>query len=72
MVLTSPPYYGIEVYSGTPKRTKSRWNDLYKTVFWNAYTIMSDGGVHKRQRRNMSVVCNPSLGEACDKRFIHK
>jgi hypothetical protein len=44
MVLTSPPYYNLELYPHTDKKTKEEWNTLYRTVFKNAYDALQDGG----------------------------
>lgn len=38
MILTSPPYYNLEIYSKTEKRSKEEWNKFYKEIFekiWN-------------------------------------
>jgi len=33
LVLTSPPYYNLELYSNTEKRSKEEWNAFYKEIF---------------------------------------
>jgi hypothetical protein len=44
MVLTSPPYYNLELL-GTPKGSKEEWNALYTTIFLkNAYDGLQTGG----------------------------
>lgn len=43
-VLTSPPYYNIELYTGTKKRELEEWNEkFYKPVFTNTYKYMKSG-----------------------------
>lgn len=68
MVLTSPPYYNIELYNGTDKKTKKEWNALYNTVFKNAYDNMANGGkfilsINNEMYENVLV---PLLGECSD------
>jgi hypothetical protein len=47
MVITSPPYYNIEIYSNQPKYTsKTEWNELfYKPIFYNIFENLQDNGV---------------------------
>jgi len=43
-VLTSPPYYNIELYTGTEKRDIEEWNNnFYIPVFTNTYKYMKSG-----------------------------
>lgn len=45
MVFTSPPYYNIEIYNGTLKKTKRDWNEnFYKPIFKKTYQYLSVGG----------------------------
>jgi DNA modification methylase len=42
LVLTSPPYYNIELYNGTAKKSKEEWNEWYRLVFrktWDGLAI---------------------------------
>jgi hypothetical protein len=43
MVLTSPPYYNIEVYQGMDSRTHEEWNTFYKKLFTMTYKYMKVG-----------------------------
>ncbi len=43
-VLTSPPYYNIELYTGTKRRELEEWNTkFYIPVFTNTYKYMKSG-----------------------------
>jgi hypothetical protein len=45
MVLTSPPYYNTEIYSGSEKMTKEKWNDeFYIPIFDMTYNHLQVGG----------------------------
>jgi len=45
MVLTSPPYYNIELYSGTKQMTEDEWNNkFYMPLFEKSYKYLSNGG----------------------------
>lgn len=68
MVFTSPPYYNIELYTGTNRKDKTDWNELYKTVFKNTYDNLQTGG-HFILSINIEMydkVCVPLLGEATE------
>lgn len=44
-VLTSPPYYNIEIYTGTKQKTEEEWNeDFYKPLFTKTYKHLKKGG----------------------------
>ena len=46
MVLTSPPYYNIEIYGNEQThKTKQEWNEqFYKPLFQKTYTHLKVGG----------------------------
>jgi len=44
-IITSPPYYNIELYNNTNKRCKSDWIIWYKTLFKNIYDNLMNNGV---------------------------
>jgi len=44
-VITSPPYYNIELYNKTDKRCKKDWIIWYKTLFTTIYDNLMDNGV---------------------------
>lgn len=44
MVFTSPPYYNLELYTNTTRKTKDEWNSIYRTVFYNSYKHLQRGG----------------------------
>ena len=45
LVLTSPPYYNIEIYNGTAPMNKEEWNNkFYKPLFTKTYTHLKKGG----------------------------
>jgi hypothetical protein len=44
MVLTSPPYYNLELYTGTEKRSKKDWNEFYKEIFTKVFNGLKIGG----------------------------
>jgi len=45
MVLTSPPYYNIELYNGTKKMSKEDWdNNFYKPIFERTFKYLKKGG----------------------------
>ena len=45
MVFTSPPYYNIELYTGTAKRSKQEWTDgFYKPLFSKVWQRLLVGG----------------------------
>lgn len=67
MVLTSPPYYNIEMYSGTVKRGKEEWNnDFYKPLFSITWKHLQRGGHYclNIPQEIYEKVCVPLLGKA--------
>ena len=45
LVLTSPPYYNIEIYKGTKKMNKEEWNtNFYEPLFTKTYKHLKKGG----------------------------
>lgn len=45
LVLTSPPYYNIELYTGTEWRSKVEWNEnFYRPLFIKTWNGLKDGG----------------------------
>lgn len=47
MVLTSPPYYNVEIYEGMKSRTDDEWiNDFYIPLFTETYKHMKKGGYY--------------------------
>jgi hypothetical protein len=44
MVLTSPPYYNLEIYSHTEKRSKEEWNKFYKEIFTKVFEHLQPKG----------------------------
>jgi hypothetical protein len=66
MVLTSPPYYNIEIYQGTTRKSHEEWNTFYKTLFAETYKHMKIGG-HFCLNINIEIyetICIDLLGEA--------
>lgn len=45
IILTSPPYYNTEQYAHQPYRSRDEWDDLYCSVFNNAWHHLKEGGV---------------------------
>jgi hypothetical protein len=70
--VTSPPYYNLELYNGTPKRSKEEWNALYTTIF-NAYDGLQTGGHFVINANTRYTICFRTLiGECCDKSIYTK
>lgn len=45
MVFTSPPYYNIELYHGTIKKSKDEWDtEFYRPIFKKTYQYLKRGG----------------------------
>jgi hypothetical protein len=67
LVLTSPPYYNLEIYHGNKIQEKETWeNEFYIPLFKKTYTSLSMGGFYCL---NVPVdlyekVCRPLLGAA--------
>lgn len=76
-VLTSPPYYDIEVYRGKQPQYKSKeeWNNkFYKPLFEKTYKHMKKGG-HYCLNVNEEIyenACVPVLGKANQKHKLKK
>lgn len=66
-VLTSPPYYNIEIYSGTRKREKEEWNEeFYKPLLSTTWKNLRVGGHYclNVPTEVYESVCVPLLGRA--------
>lgn len=47
MVLTSPPYYNIELYDGTEKRDNEKWDtEFYEPLFRETFKYLKKGGYY--------------------------
>ena len=47
LVLTSPPYYNIEIYTNQEKRTKEEWNNnFYTPLFIKSFNGLKKGGYY--------------------------
>ncbi len=74
-VFTSPPYYNVEIYSGTSHMSKEEWNNqFYIPVFTETYKYLKRGGywcinVPHEIYKN---VCIPLLGAADKKVELKK
>ena len=45
MVFTSPPYYNVEIYTGTHRITKDEWdNNFYRPIIEKTYAGLKKGG----------------------------
>lgn len=67
LVLTSPPYYNIELYSGMEKREKEEWNNqFYKPLFSTTWKHLQRGGHYclNVPQDIYEKVCVPLLGTA--------
>jgi hypothetical protein len=67
MVLTSPPYYNIELYTGTVKKEKEKWNeDFYRPLILMTWTHLQSGGHYclNIPKEIYETVCLPILGKA--------
>lgn len=64
-IITSPPYYNIELYNKTDKRRKKDWIIWYKTLFKNIYDNLMDNGVMilSINQDMYNKVFNPLFGE---------
>jgi hypothetical protein len=66
MVLTSPPYYNIEVYQGSKWKSHDEWNTFYKQLFTETYKHLRIGG-HYCLNINIEIyetVCIGLFGDA--------
>jgi hypothetical protein len=67
-VLTSPPYYNIEIYNGTTKKSKEDWdNDFYIPLFTKTYKHMKNGHYCLNIPTYLYDVAIKVLGECNDK-----
>jgi hypothetical protein len=67
MVLTSPPYYNIELYSGTVKKEKEEWNNyFYIPLFSTTWKHLQKGGHYclNVPIEIYEVICVPLFGKA--------
>jgi hypothetical protein len=47
MVLTSPPYYNLEIYSGTTHKSKDQWDkEFYEPIFRETFKHLQQGGYY--------------------------
>jgi len=44
MVFTSPPYFNLELYTGTNKKSNKEWNGFYQKVFLDTYKFLKPNG----------------------------
>jgi hypothetical protein len=81
MVLTSPPYYDIEVYGDAPDdtenayKTRDDWNELfYRPLFSRTYSALKSGGYYCLNIPDTlySSVCIPLFGVADTTIFFDK
>jgi hypothetical protein len=69
MVLTSPPYYNIELYTGTKKRSKKEWEeDFYIPIFTNTFKYLKSGGFYclNISQKIYNNIAKKILGEAIE------
>ena len=67
MVLTSPPYYNIELYNGTEKKTKKEWNNnFYKPLITKTFKYLKKNGYYCLNINNeiYENICIQLLGNA--------
>lgn len=75
MVFTSPPYYNIEQYKGSPIRTKEEWkHSFYNPLITETWKHLKYGGVYclNVPKDIYNDVCVPLLGVADNKILIKK
>lgn len=75
MVLTSPPYYNIEVYSGMKEKTKEEWNEtFYKPLFERTWKHMRSPGYYclNIPSEVYDSACVPILGKSWKKILLKK
>ena len=69
MVLTSPPYYNIEIYTGSTKQSKDDWdNNFYEPILRMTWTHLKKGGHYclNVPKEVYERVCQKVLGNADD------
>jgi hypothetical protein len=67
MVLTSPPYYNVELYNGTKQRTPKEWEEeFYIPLFTKTYKHLKKGGHYALNvpKDIYESVCIPLFGPA--------
>ena len=67
MVLTSPPYYNVELYNGTKSRTQEEWEqEFYIPLFTKTYKHLKKGGHYALNvpKDIYESVCIPLFGPA--------
>lgn len=67
LVLTSPPYYNAEIYTGTERRSNTEWNEnFYKPLFMKTWNGLKDGGHYclNVPIKVYETILIPLLGEA--------
>ena len=67
MVLTSPPYYNLEIYEGTTEKTDDEWNmEFYAPLFAETYKYLKKGGhyILNVPKKVYDSVCIEILGKA--------
>lgn len=64
-IITSPPYWNIELYNNTDKRCKADWIIWYKTLFTDIYNNLMDNGIMilSINQDMYNKVFNPLFGE---------
>jgi hypothetical protein len=75
MVLTSPPYYNIEIYRDTREKTKEKWNtEFYRPLFSETWKHMSSPGYYclNVPEEIYEENCIPILGKAHKKMLLKK
>ena len=72
LVLTSPPYYNIEIYRRNKKMSKEEWNEnFYKPLFQNSWNNFKKGGYYCINVPNevFENILFPMLGKVYEKYF---
>ena len=69
MVLTSPPYYNLELYSNTTKKSKEEWNEFYREIFRKVFECLENGGYFciNCNTEIYEKVLEPMLGKQLDR-----
>jgi len=69
MVLTSPPYYNLELYTYTSKKSKEEWNEFYRDIFRKTYDGLENGGYFciNVNTEIYEKVLEPMLGQPLDR-----
>ena len=75
LVLTSPPYYNIEMYRKNKKISKDDWNEkFYKPLFFNTWTNLKKNGYYCIHVSNeiFENILQPMLGDVYEKVIMPK